>query len=415
MPTTIRKRKAGRPEGSKNRGYYYRSGRGWTATGSSAVLTDALGNKLKDRKTPDSMLQEAYIQWRMAEQERATVAAQLDKTANAIPLMELCQAYLDHCKANDAPSTYKSRHALLFNLCMGLADHLRHKGQKEIAEAVEANPKLRKHDGYGDRLLSGFNKADVSQWLARNPGWSPTGKGRMAVQAIKRAINWAMEYMPERVKSNPLVGYKTKNSNRRVTYFKPDLEQALYDNARPPFRLALKVLIKTGARYGCEFAKVEARNVEDMGNRMQWRWPKGTKVKGKPRIIKITDPELIATVRMLCQRHPTGQIFRGQNGKPWTKKGLSMAWGRLKEKVEMKGFVFDPDDCLYSTRHTYAKRMLGGYWTGKPCTLEILAGLMGNTRDVCWRNYGEWCSAYEDPQWDALGITPVKHELSVAD
>jgi len=35
-------------------------------------------------------------------------------------------------------------------------------------------------------------------------------------------------------------------------------------------------------------------------------------------------------------------------------------------------------------------------WAAKPCTIEQLAGLMGNTRQVCWEHYAKWCDNYTD-------------------
>ena len=54
----------------------------------------------------------------------------------------------------------------------------------------------------------------------------------------------------------------------------------------------------------------------------------------------------------------------------------------VERTVDKKG-VFPPEEPFipYTCRHTYAKRMLGGYW-GKPVTLEVLAGLMGNSQNL---------------------------------
>jgi len=45
---------------------------------------------------------------------------------------------------------------------------------------------------------------------------------------------------------------------------------------------------------------------------------------------------------------------------------------------------------MYACRHTFAKRTLSGYYTGRPVTIEVLAGLMGNTPKVCWDHYAAW-------------------------
>lgn len=58
----------------------------------------------------------------------------------------------------------------------------------------------------------------------------------------------------------------------------------------------------------------------------------------------------------------------------------------------------------HTCRHTYAKRMLGGFWAA-PATLEVLAGLMGNTPTICWQHYAQWSGQYTDPFWAAIGST----------
>ena len=73
---------------------------------------------------------------------------------------------------------------------------------------------------------------------------------------------------------------------------------------------------------------------------------------------------------------------------------------RLKENVARRGITFDDDVCFHATRHTFAKHKLGGYGGHPPATVEIVAGLMGITRNVCWETYAKWCPAYVDPLWD---------------
>jgi hypothetical protein len=75
----------------------------------------------------------------------------------------------------------------------------------------------------------------------------------------------------------------------------------------------------------------------------------------------------------------------------------------MKKALIANGIQFDADDCLYTTRHTYAKRILGGYWTNKPASIEQLASLMGNSRQICWEHYSQWCDKYSEPLWEALG------------
>ena len=68
----------------------------------------------------------------------------------------------------------------------------------------------------------------------------------------------------------------------------------------------------------------------------------------------------------------------------------------LKRKLAKNGIEMDEDACMYSCRHTYAKRTLQGYWTGQPTNIETLSQLTRNSRDVCW---AQWCDTYTEPLW----------------
>ncbi len=60
----------------------------------------------------------------------------------------------------------------------------------------------------------------------------------------------------------------------------------------------------------------------------------------------------------------------------------------------------------YICRHTFAHRMLAGYWNhGKGCSIEVLAELMGDTPKVAFDHYGrEWAQNYQEPLWAAIGL-----------
>ena len=77
----------------------------------------------------------------------------------------------------------------------------------------------------------------------------------------------------------------------------------------------------------------------------------------------------------------------------------------IKKKL---GWNTDPVKSKYSCytcRHTFAHRMLSGYWTGGVgCSIETLAELIGDTPKVAFDHYGkEWGQHYQDPLWAAIG------------
>ena len=212
-------------------------------------------------------------------------------------------------------------------------------------------------------------------------------------------MNWATDR--GLVHSNPRRGYKCKEGRRRITYFTPEQEQALLGHASTAFALALEVLIRTGYRPSCEFAVLTAAHVEETPNGQVWRFGEEESTTGRPRVVYVPS-EIASVVRELMKRYPTGPVFRNGSGQPWS-RGLKDSFRGAAARVRRAGVELAPGSCLYSCRHTFAKRTLGGYWTGKPATIEQVAGLMGNTRQICWDYYAQWCAAYSDPLWDALG------------
>lgn len=70
------------------------------------------------------------------------------------------------------------------------------------------------------------------------------------------------------------------------------------------------------------------------------------------------------------------------------------------EEVERKKLGWDKDPVkgnysCYTCRHTFAHRMLSGYWTnGVGCSIETLAELIGDTPKVAFDHFGrEWGAA----------------------
>jgi len=49
------------------------------------------------------------------------------------------------------------------------------------------------------------------------------------------------------ISRNPIRGFKVSKGRARVTYFTPEIEQALLKNSKPALASAIKVLIRTGA------------------------------------------------------------------------------------------------------------------------------------------------------------------------
>jgi integrase len=133
---------------------------------------------------------------------------------------------------------------------------------------------------------------------------------------------------------------------------------------------------------------------------------KTAKRTGKDRRIMLCD-EMESMTRELMRTAPKGSgipLFRSTRGKPWKRTNGVLRFLELKRRLGL------PEDrCMYSCRHTFANRTLSGYYTGTPVTIEVLAGLMGNSARVCWEHYAQWADQYIGPLWSALGKNGQAH------
>jgi len=402
------KKKPGRNKGGHNRGFFYRKGRGWYAIdGTRQVpLLYENGSRIREEDAAEEEIKNAYARWRLEIQEEEKRAAQ----AENVSVLDVCFDYLRHVKLHGAPKTHADRADTLFDFCFGLpaekrnkvgSDPFRDHGVDEPAELTQKQKrelaKLKLHDGMGGFMVSEVKKHHVTKWLDEHSTWKGNGR-RTRIQAVKRAFNYAVE--EQHIEENPVRGYRTPRSTPRVTYITPDQEEILRKHASKPLAVAIQVCIRTGARPGKEFCKLERRHVTDHGDRMEWRFAHGESKTKKLRIIRITDPEIIQFVRQQMQEHPEGPLFRTIKREPWTRKNLSQRFRFLKYRLEKKGIEFDKDCCIYSCRHTYAKRALEGYWTGRPCNIETLARLMGNSPQVCREHYLQWSVVDNEFLWE---------------
>jgi integrase len=163
--------------------------------------------------------------------------------------------------------------------------------------------------------------------------------------------------------------------------------------------------IHTGLRPFCELAKLTADDVEESGRGMMWR-VYSSKTK-KTRKIPVR-PEVAELTRKLIKTAPRGSglpLLRNTKGKPWRRMTGVVRFLALKKKLKWERDPVKSRYCCYSCRHTFAHRMLSGYWTGGVgCSIETLAELMGDTPKVAFDHYGkEWSQYYAAPLWEAIG------------
>ncbi len=397
--------KLGRKKRGHNRGYFYRGGRGWyVSDGKNMVpLLFPDGSRIRDKETPDEQVVAAYERWNEARQA-ARRAIGVKPVNGKVTVEDVCRVYLAEASENGARETLLGRADALFDLCYGLPGRFRAKDGKPkpmTEERKKAAKTARIHPGYGRMEAADFIPLHIDEWLRVHKTWK--GSKRTKIQAVKKAFSYAKrsELIPE----NRISKYRVPRARSRATYIAPEQEATLIAAANEAMAMAIKVCIRTGARYFSEYAHLTRNHVKDLGERMEWVFQPHESKNGKLRVFRITDPEMIRITRGQIEKYPEGPIFRSFNGEPWKANNFRRRFRelvkRIGKKMEKQGtrIDFDPDLCMYSTRHTYAKRMLQGYWTGKPVPIEILAQLMGNSVQVCRDHFLKWTESMNEALW----------------
>ncbi|PHR95213.1 MAG: hypothetical protein COA78_30615 [Blastopirellula sp.] len=261
----------------------------------------------------------------------------------------------------------------------------------------------------GGLKVTEFKKKHLRTWIQRHPTWNHNSQ-RNVIGSVIAAFNFCCKY--DDLDVNPVSGYVKPTATPRVTSFSPEEEQALYDTANPAMGRFIKVCLLTGARPYSELAKITADHIVETPQGMYYLLKartadgnyghKAAKKTGKDRRIMLCD-EMDTITRQLELTAPKGSgipLFRTTRDKAWKRCNSVTHFLQLKKKLDLPA-----DRCMYTCRHTFAKRTLSGYYTGKPVNIEVLAGLMGNTPKVCWEHYASWADQYNDPLWEALGKT----------
>ncbi|GAA4462125.1 hypothetical protein [Novipirellula rosea] len=269
--------------------------------------------------------------------------------------------------------------------------------------------------GYcGALTVHELKKKHLRTWLERHKTWNNNTQ-RNVIGCVKAAFNFCCKF--DDLDANPVSSYEKPAATARVTCFSPEEETQIYAATNTAHALFLKGCILTGARPYSELAVVTADHVVETPHGLFYllkaRTPDGSfghkaaKKTGKDRRIMLCD-EMEQITRRLILASPKGSgvpLFRTMRGKPWSQSNGVQQFSSLKKKLELA-----EDRVTYTCRHTFAKRTLSGYYTGKPAGIEVLAGLMGNTPKLCWDHYAQWADDYNDPLWAALGKTKKKRK-----
>jgi len=256
----------------------------------------------------------------------------------------------------------------------------------------------------GALAVDELQKAHIQHWIESHPTWKSTATQRNALSIVMAAFNFYAE--EDQSIRNPLVGLQKPPQCPRLHSFSEEAEQLLYTATDEFFGNFLFAAIHTGLRPFCELARMTVKDVVETERGMQWRvYASKT---GKTRMIPVRTEVAELTRRLIEElgNDPATVLFRNSRGGAWTKVAGVQRFLKLRRDLN---WLDDPVRKQYSTytcRHTFAHRMLAGYWNaGEGCSIEVLAELMGDTPKVAFDHYGrEWGQHYQEPLWTALGI-----------
>lgn len=253
--------------------------------------------------------------------------------------------------------------------------------------------------------VSQVKKNHVQHWIESHETWRSSATRRYAIGIVQSAFSYAEGQHDIR---SPFKGLKKPPQRPRLYSFSDQDEAEIYEATDEAYGNFLFAAIHTGLRPFCELAKLTAQDVEETPRGMIWRvYASKT---DKTRRIPVRS-EVAELTRELIDSRPTDDavVFRNPQGNPWKKvTGVS----RFRKIKQALGWNDDPVRQIYSTygcRHTFAHRMLAGYWNnGVGCSIEVLAELMGDTPKVAFDHYGrEWGQHFQDPLWEAVGVSTI--------
>jgi integrase len=248
-----------------------------------------------------------------------------------------------------------------------------------------------------------LKKSHIRTWVDAHKGWKSPASVRSMLSIVIAAFNYCQDNFDV---PNPLKGLKKPTAKPKLHSLSAEDEKAMLAMADLAFRDFLFAAIQTGLRPFCELARLKAEDVEETPRGMMWRvhsskTDKTRKIPVRPEVAKLTRRLLVAAAR------GSGKpLFRTVRGVAWQRVNGVARFIDLRKKL---GWDKDPvrkTYSCYSCRHTFAHRMLSGYWTsGAGCTVETLAELIGDTPKVAFDHYGrEWGQHFQDPLWNAIGV-----------
>lgn len=299
----------------------------------------------------------------------------------------------------------REQHSVV-SVCSEFVTHCQQRAAKGAIGAEyrdEVSRYLNDFCGYCGALdVSELKKGHVLHWLEGHETWRSSATRRFAITCVQSAFNHAVE---NHGIDNPLVGLDKPPQKPRLHSITPEDEELIYASTDEPFGSFLFAAIHTGLRPFCELARLTTKNVLETHHGMMWRVYSSK--TDKTRTIPVRSEVAVLTRRLIkaAGGPPESTIFTNSQGNAWKKVTAGARFRNLRESLHWNSDPLRKQYTCYSCRHTFAHRMLAGFWNnGEGCSIEVLAELMGDTPKVAFDHYGrEWGQHYQEPLWQAIG------------
>jgi len=176
-----------------------------------------------------------------------------------------------------------------------------------------------------------LNPSHVTVWLATHKGWNSTTK-RNAITALQRGFNWAVKNRG--LARNPIRGMEKPEAKRRTTTITAEEFDEILEHVHDvPFRDLLIVSYDSGSRPQ-ETKQLEARHLEL--DKQRAVIPGEEAKRGRTRAIYLPTDRSMEIVKRLAKEHPTGPLFRNNQGQPWTGFAVKLRFDRIQIAIGLQ-------------------------------------------------------------------------------
>lgn len=280
---------------------------------------------------------------------------------------KLADLFLQEGAKTKGAETVKVQAVYLQSFC----DHV---GKKKAADlkVYHVTEWLSAHDKPGK--VRGPRKRKVPKSDAEPVRYQAWGEStRTTARSVVRAcLAWAVGQ--GYIAANPLAALKRGAYDRRERILSAEEKLKIREWLPEGVREFVFALEQTGARPFSELATVTADMVDWDARTVTFVKHKNAK-RGKKRVVYLTDG-LLATLKQLALKHPSGPLFRTRTGRAWS-KGTVLKWVRKAEAA-----LGVPRLNPYAWRHTFITESLA-----KGITADIVAELVGNSPATIHKYY----------------------------